>query len=257
MSDAQDDYWLSMRWFTSARIGIGRSGCAIPTNAVLDFQLAFARARDAVHAPLDGTGLALAMAPAHCLHVRSRAQDRASYLLRPDQGRLLSDDSAALVAESRVDAGFDLVFILADGLSAGATERYAPAVIDHCRAGLAHVSIAPPVIATQARVALGDHVGELLNARMAVILIGERPGLTAAESLGIYLTWHPRVGTLDSARNCISNVHDGGLRVRPAADMTVWLIREAMRLRLTGVGLKENSGQGALAAPTVPAGETD
>lgn len=235
------DYWLQMRRFTTARIGLGRAGVAVPTKALLEFQLAAARARDAVYAEFDIASIVREAAPADVILVASQAEDRSRYLLRPDLGRVLAVPSAACLAAARQENGYDLVFVIADGLSAAATVRYAPRVFELCRQELAGLSIGPLVIASQARVALADEIGELLDARMVMILLGERPGLTTAESMGIYFTWNPKIGTLDSARNCISNVHDEGLGCQAAGRMAAWLVREATRLKVSGTGLKENA----------------
>lgn len=240
MTPDAEDYWSQARRFTTARIGLGRSGLAVPTRALLDFQLAFARARDAVQSEIDYEALSKEGSLGNCLHVRSEAVDRPTYLLRPDLGRRLSAESARRLERLRSDEGFDVAFVIGDGLSAGAANRYAPELINQCRAELADFSIAPIVVASHARVALADRIAMLLNARLAVMLLGERPGLTTAESLGIYLTWRPTLETQDSGRNCISNVHEEGLSCRAAANMTIWLIREAARLGLSGIKLKEN-----------------
>jgi ethanolamine ammonia-lyase small subunit len=228
------DPWAGLRASTPARIGLGRTGSALPIADVLEFQLAHARARDAVHTPLDTDALVRAIAPWPGLTVRSRAADRTSYLRRPDLGRLL--DPACRLPSGPCDA----VFVLADGLSPAAVQCHAPPLLQACLARLAGWSIAPAVIATQARVALGDAIGAELEAGLCVMLIGERPGLSVANSLGIYLTYAPRVGRRDSERNCISNIHDQGLSHEAAADRLVWLMTEARRRRVTGVGLKDD-----------------
>ena len=232
------DRWATLRAATSARIGLGRRGDAMPLDAVLDFQLAHAKARDAVHAALDTEALAAALQPHPVLQVRSAAPDRATYLRRPDLGRILDPDTPL-----RGGAGpVDLVFVVGDGLSAIAVQAQAAPLVQACLARLDGVSVGPIVVACQARVALGDPIGHALGARLCAVLIGERPGLSVADSLGIYLTHAPRPGRRDSERNCISNIHGrGGLSPERAADTLVWLVREALRRGVTGVALKESA----------------
>jgi ethanolamine ammonia-lyase small subunit len=236
------DPWIALRGTTRARIGLGRTGDALPVKDVLEFQLAHARARDAVHTPLDTDSIARAVAPLPTVTVRSKAVDRETYLRRPDLGRRLGCD---------VDpAGpFDAVFIIADGLSPVGVQIHAVPLLRACLNRLPGWSVAPIVIATQARVALGDEIGALLQADLCVVLIGERPGLSVANSLGVYLTYHPRIGRRDSERNCISNIHADGLSYDAAADMLAWLMMEARVRKLTGVALKDDR---AIAAPVFP-----
>jgi ethanolamine ammonia-lyase small subunit len=241
------DPWASLRRFTPARIGLGRTGDAPPLGAVLDFQLAHARARDAVHASLDPDALRADLAGVPLCCVRSQAPDRATYLRRPDLGRRLHPDCLAELPPGRWDA----VFVLADGLSATAVQRHAASLLRATLRRLPGWRIAPVVIATQARVALGDEIGEALGASLCAVLIGERPGLSVADSLGIYLTHAPCRGRRDSERNCISNIHrSGGLPPERAAEKLAWLMTEALRLRLTGIGLKDD--QPALPSPAPP-----
>jgi ethanolamine ammonia-lyase small subunit len=232
------DPWAKLRLTTRARIGLGRAGDAMPIKDVLEFQLAHAKARDAVHTKLDVAALR-AQIGGEVVLVRSEAESREIYLRRPDMGRRLHADCEALLAPGDYDA----VFVIADGLSATAVSANAVPMLRAALARLADFKIAPVVIATQARVAIGDDIGERLGARLCAILIGERPGLSVAESLGIYLTYDPKRGTRDSARNCISNIHTkGGLSYDGAADTLAWLMREALRRKLTGVDLKEEAG---------------
>jgi ethanolamine ammonia-lyase small subunit len=238
------DPWAKLRAATRARIGLGLAGDALALREVLDLQLAHALARDAVHAALDEAALEAALAPYPALRVRSAAPDRGAYLRRPDLGRRLHPDCRSLLAPG----GFDAAFVLADGLSATAVQRNAPAVFRACLARLGGWSVAPAVVATQARVALGDEIGERLGARLVAVLIGERPGLSVPDSLGIYLTYEPRVGRRDSERNCISNIHGaGGLDPEAAAAKLAWLMREALSRKLTGTGLKDAADPAALA----------
>ena len=231
------DPWLSLRSATPARIGLGRRGDAPPLAAMLEFQLAHARARDAVHAPLDTAAVAADVGPA--IMVRSAAPDRITYLRRPDLGRTLDAESrAVLTGEARPRDGWDAVFVIADGLSSIGVQQSAAPLLQICRARLKGWSIAPVVIATQARVALGDQIGELLNARLCAVMIGERPGLSIANSLGVYITWQPRSGRRDAERNCVSNIHPDGLSCAAGAEMVIWLMTEARRRKLTGVELK-------------------
>lgn len=237
MAEAGDG-WAALRDATRARIGLGRSGDAQSLHDVLAFQHAHARARDAVHAVLDGDALADSVAPWPSIRVRSLATDRATYLRRPDLGRRL--DPACLADIAAGD--WDVVFVAADGLSAIAVAHHAVRLFAACRERLEDWRIAPLVIATQARVALGDDIGAALGTALSVVLIGERPGLSVADSLGVYITHAPRTGRQDHERNCISNIHDhGGLGIELAADKLVWLLVEARRLKLTGVGLKDAS----------------
>jgi ethanolamine ammonia-lyase small subunit len=241
--DNPRDPWAKLRLATRARIGLGRVGDAMPLGDVLEFQFAHAKARDAVHTRLDTAALAAAVPGA--VLVRSAAESREIYLRRPDLGRQLHPECAPLLRPG----DYDVAFVIADGLSATAVMQNAVPMLNAALARLADFKIAPVVIATQARVAIGDDIGQALGAKICAILIGERPGLTVAESLGIYLTFAPVRGVKDSARNCISNIHTkGGLSYEGAADMLAWLVREALRRKLTGVGLKEASG---LAAPDV------
>jgi len=241
-----EDPWRSLRSLTNARIAQGRSGGSLPTQPMLAFELARARARDAVHLPFDAQALTTS-APngVERLHVHSAAPSRNVYLRRPDLGRRLDSISRGrLEALSRAALQPDIVFVIADGLSALAAHRHAVAVFTLASGALRSASwqIAPLVVAEQARVALGDEIGELLGASQVAILIGERPGLSAADSLGIYLTYAPRPGRGDAERNCISNIHpDGGLGYTEAAHKLVWLAHEARKRRLTGVLLKDDS----------------
>jgi ethanolamine ammonia-lyase small subunit len=248
--DQPFDPWAKLRLTTRARIGLGRVGDAMPTKDVLEFQLAHAKARDAVHTKLDVAALqtALQNSPGGAaIVVRSEAEGRDIYLRRPDMGRRLHPDCETLLKKGDYDA----VFVIADGLSATAVALNAVPMYLACAKRLPEFKIAPVVIATQARVAIGDDIGERLGASLCAILIGERPGLSVAESLGVYLTYNPRRGTMDSARNCISNIHTkGGLSYDTAADTLAWLMREALHRKLTGVALKEEA---LLSAPDAAA----
>ncbi|KND61633.1 Ethanolamine ammonia-lyase light chain [Candidatus Burkholderia verschuerenii] len=240
------DPWDALRRFTNARIALGRTGNSLPTAPLLAFQLAHAQARDAVHEPLDTAALADALHAAgfETLDAASAAPDRDHYLRRPDLGRDLDDDSAQRLADyaaAQRDEP-DVVFAAADGLSAFAVQRHVVPLITRVRAKLDGWRIAPVVMAKQARVALGDRIGESLRAKLVVVLIGERPGLSSPDSLGLYVTYAPRAGRSDAERNCISNVRPEGLSYDAAAFKLHWLLTEALRRQLTGVGLKDHSG---------------
>lgn len=246
------DPWNALRARTPARIAIGRSGASLPTREVLAFSLAHAQARDAVHTPFDADGVAEAIEVLgfQTLHVDSAAGDRATYLRRPDLGRRLADASRIALAAAR--APCDLAVVIADGLSSTAVHAHAAPLL----AALLPLtkaegwSLAPVVVASQARVALGDEVGELLGARLVLLLVGERPGLSSPDSLGAYLTFQPRIGRTDAERNCVSNIRAEGLSYDAAAPKLAWLMREALRLSLTGVALKDESDTALLAPPS-------
>ena len=240
----ETDPWSPLRQTTPARIALGRVGGSLPTAPMLDFQLAHARARDAVQREFDQQGMAdeLVVAGFEALCVHSKAIDRHAYLRRPDLGRRLDHASRAFL-NKRERTPVDAVFVIGDGLSSEAVHRHALAVLRlaaqaQVRAGW---SLGPVVLAEQARVALGDEIGQLLQARQVAMLIGERPGLSAADSLGIYLTWQPEVGRNDSQRNCISNVRPDGVGYAAAAHTLVYLMLEAARRSYTGVQLKDES----------------
>lgn len=242
----QADPWTRLRAFTRARIALGRAGHAQTTETILAFGLAHAQARDAVHTPLDVDALDAGMRAAghDCVRVHSAATDRAHYLRRPDLGRVLDDESAARL-DARGNAGKpDVVFVVADGLSALAAQRHALPLLEATCARLRGLAIGPVVVAQQSRVALGDDIGARLGARQVVMLIGERPGLSSPDSLGIYLTYDPRPGRTDAERNCISNVRPEGLPYAQAADRLVFLLRGALALGRSGVDLKDDSGDG-------------
>jgi ethanolamine ammonia-lyase small subunit len=239
--------WESLRRFTRARIALGRAGTSLPTGPHLEFQLAHARARDAVHHPLaiEPLRAALEQRGREVIALRSAAGDRLIYLQRPDQGRRLDPESRARLEEraGRSKEGFDAAFVIADGLSAFAIEENALPLLDAMLAKLdrGEWRIAPVTIVEQGRVAVGDEVGEVLHAGMVAILIGERPGLSFPDSMGIYLTYRPRVGTADAERNCISNIRREGMSCELAAHKLHYLMSEARRRKLTGVRLKDES----------------
>ncbi|WP_157218768.1 ethanolamine ammonia-lyase subunit EutC [Flavisphingomonas formosensis] len=235
-----------LRGLTQARIALGRVGQALPTGAMLDFQLAHARARDAVSAELRTDGFAEAIGR-EVIQVASQAGDPVTYLRRPDLGRRLDPADAGRLPRT----GADAALIVGDGLSATAVHHHAASLLLALFERLEGWSLAPVVLARHARVALGDEIGAALGARMALVLIGERPGLSAPDSLGAYLTWAPRRGRLDSERNCLSNIRPPhGLGYAAAADRIVALMREAQRLELTGVKLNSDALTGPEPPPT-------
>lgn len=241
------DPWAFLRRYTDARNALGRVGSSQPTQTLLDFRLAHALARDAVHRPLDVTTLfaQLTIFDLPMWSISSNAPDRATYLQRPDLGRELTLSATRdLAAESIVTAGCDVAFVIADGLSSLAVERHAPALLAAALPAL-HAAerwhIGPLVVARQARVALGDAVGHALNAELVVVLIGERPGLSSPDSLGAYLTYAPRPGRSNAERNCISNIRPEGLACDAAARKLVYLLLEARRRGLTGIHLKDDA----------------
>lgn len=240
---ADDKAWADLRRLTAARIGLARSGASLATAPLLEFQLAHARARDAVHDTLDEARLAadLGALELPVLMVSSQVHDRAQYLLRPDLGRRLSSDAQALLADH---AGtYDVVIVVADGLSAGAVESHATPLLASAIPTLRNESwrIAPIVVARSGRVGIGDAVAHTLGAECVVVLIGERPGLTAPDSMGAYLTWHPSPLTTDAGRNCISNIRPAGVGYDEAAFKLGYLLRAARSNRLSGVALKDDS----------------
>jgi ethanolamine ammonia-lyase small subunit len=252
MSVPVDDPWARMRAATPARIALPRAGSAIATPAHLAFQLAHARARDAVHAPFDPDALVESLSqhglPALKLH--SAAADRATYLARPDLGRRL--DAASRRAAEAAPRGCDLVFVVADGLSAQAVACHALPLIDASLPTLRRDGwrIGPAAVVEQGRVAIGDEIGEILGAALVCVLIGERPGLTSPDSLGAYLTWQPRNGRTDAERNCLSNIRPAGMAYEEASQRLMYLCGQARLRQCTGVMLKdETPSNPALAAP--------
>ncbi|AXO90065.1 ethanolamine ammonia-lyase subunit EutC [Pseudomonas parafulva] len=242
-----DNPWLALRNLTPARIALGRTGTSLPTGAQLDFQFAHAQARDAVHLPFDHAALReqLQARGRDSLLLHSAAADRHQYLQRPDLGRRLCDASAATLREhAQANAGgVDLAIVVADGLSALAVHRHTLPLLSRFeeQASAEGWTTAPVILVQQGRVAVADEVGELLGARMTVMLIGERPGLSSPDSLGLYFTYAPKVGLTDAYRNCISNVRLEGLSYGMAAHRLLYLMREACRRQLSGVNLKDEA----------------
>jgi len=239
--------WLELRRLTPARIALGRTGTSIPTRAQLDFQYAHAQARDAVHLPFDHGALSAQLAERghESLLLHSAAIDRNSYLQRPDLGRKLNDASAKCLREYAEvhPGGVDLVIVIADGLSALAVHRHTLPFLARLDEQITAEgwSVAPLIMVEQGRVAVADEIGELLGAKMTVILIGERPGLSSPDSLGLYFTYNPKIGLTDAWRNCISNVRLEGLSYGMAAHRLLYLMREACRRQLSGVNLKDEA----------------
>lgn len=233
----QTSLWAELRSATPARVGLGRVGSSMPLDALFEFQAAHAAARDAVHAPFDLSALAEALSPLTTIAVCSAATDRGVYLKRPDLGRALDQTSQEILLAAK--ASFDCFFVIADGLSSIAAQRYALPVIAECLPLLKDLALGPVVLAHQSRVALGDAIGEALGARLCIMLIGERPGLSVADSLGAYITFDPKTGRRDSERNCVSNIHARGLNASEAASTITWLVREALRRSVSGVNLKD------------------
>jgi len=241
-----NDVWIALRRFTQARIALGRAGHALPTGAQLEFQLAHARARDAVHFPWDMAAFAgeLRGLGEEPLLLETCVSDRDEYLRRPDLGRLLSEESRSRLRQAGA-AGADVALIVTNGLSSTAVERHGLPLLRAILSGYGErqMRVAPVCLVTNGRVALADDIGNALGARVAVIVVGERPGLSAADSLGIYLTHGPRPGNGDAQRNCISNVRPPeGMGYEAAAATLLYLTGEAMRRGLSGVALKDETG---------------
>ncbi len=246
-----DNPWTSLRRYTDARIGLGRAGVSVPTKHSLEFQLAHAKAQDAVHTPLDVAALvARLQAKSWCpargpISLHSRVRDRREYLQRPDYGRRLDDTSSLLLRDCRSahKRHYDLAIAIVDGLSSLAIEENAVPFLDclipNLTSNLDHWRIAPLCIAEQGRVAIGDDIGELLHAKCIVVLIGERPGLSSPDSMGLYMTWYPEVGRTDAQRNCVSNIRAAGLNYQEACRRTLYLLNEARMKKLSGVHLKD------------------
>ena len=243
-----------LRDLTPARVGLGRAGASLPTEALLDFTLDHARARDAVHAAFDSPAIVsglhdLGLA---AIEVHSRARNRTDYLRRPDLGRMLDPASQDLLA-GHGGAACRLAVVVGDGLSPTAVNAHATRLLHSLvpRLLVDGIEIGRAVVASGARVALGDEIGAILGARMIAMLIGERPGLSVPNSLGAYLTFAPKVGLADEKRNCVSNIHRSGLGYDEAAFRMAWLIREALARGVSGVALKDESGAQASRSITV------
>ncbi|WP_313050079.1 ethanolamine ammonia-lyase subunit EutC [Atlantibacter subterraneus] len=257
------DAWKALNQFTDARIALGRSGASLPTAEVLKFGLAHAQARDAIHQPFDSDTLAeqLAALDLETLTVHSQATDRPVYLNRPDLGRRLDEPSRERLTARRATP-HDVLLVIGDGLSSHAVQRQAVPLVRALLPFLATLGLStgPVVLAHQSRVALGDDIGECLNSKAVAMLIGERPGLSSPDSLGVYLTWKPERARIESERNCISNIRPEGLGYDAAAFKLAWLLEQAFLRRLTGVNLKDESDNPALwdkVRPRLNAGQQD
>ncbi|OQP65084.1 ethanolamine ammonia-lyase subunit EutC [Niastella populi] len=239
----QTDPWANLKEFTAARIALGRTGTAEPLQALLQFRLAHAHARDAVYAVLDQPVLLneLRSLQQASFTLQTQAASRSEYLQYPHKGRRLHTASHDQLTEFN-STGYDLCLVLADGLSATAINSHAIPVLKLLLPLFekASLSVAPVCIVQEGRVAIGDECGHLLKARLVAVLIGERPGLSSPDSLGVYLTWRPAPGLTDEARNCISNIRPEGLNYPAAAERIFYMISESLRLQLSGVGLKDN-----------------
>ena len=250
--------WSDLRRFTDARIGLGRAGISLPTSEMLAFQLSHAQARDAVNFPLDISEMTKTLSAIDALSVvekplslQSEAVDRVTYLQRPDLGRKLSQAGRTTLLntmqsrQSSTQAQYDLAIVVVDGLSSLAVQKNAAPFISELLKQLptepSPYKIAPITLVEQGRVAIGDDIGELLNAQVVMVLIGERPGLSSPDSLGLYLTWEPKTGLNDACRNCISNIRPAGLSYFEAARRAVYLLQEAKKCGLTGVNLKDRT----------------
>jgi ethanolamine ammonia-lyase small subunit len=236
MSDRDD--WHALTAFTPARLALGRAGNGLPTRRVLEFQLAHAQARDAVLRPFDAQAVATALACPGTQLLTTEATDRQTYLMNPDAGRRLSEASRASLTRDKYDAAL----IIADGLSSTAIDANGPVLARLILSTLPALNWAPVTIVTGGRVAIGDDIAHALGAQLSVVLIGERPGLSAADSIGLYVTFNPKHGaTTDAARNCISNIRPAGLPLDAAALRLAWLVTQARERSLTGVTLKEDA----------------
>lgn len=239
-----NDKWDNLQQYTAARIALGRAGNSIPLSRSLELKLAHAHARDAIYSHLDTERLSKAIQAYQIpvININSRAEYREQYLQRPDLGRQLHPRSEPDLTASA--SNYDICIILADGLSAEALNENALPLLDVVLPMLrqAQYRLAPIVLAQQARVALADPVAHHLGAQLSIILIGERPGLSAADSIGAYLTYLPKPGLTDESRNCVSNIRPQGLPFDAAAQKIFYLVQEAFRLKLSGVNLKDNAG---------------
>jgi ethanolamine ammonia-lyase small subunit len=233
-----------LKQFTDARIALGRAGVSVPVKAHLEFQLAHALARDAVSMPLDFSALAQNLSAQYekTMLLHSQARDHQDYLQRPDKGRLLDPGSVKKLASTSAQMpATDIAIVIADGLSSKAIEKHAKPVLDVLFPELQDCGykLAPISLVQYGRVAIGDPIGEILHVRMSIVLIGERPGLSSPDSMGIYFTYQPKTGTVDAGRNCISNIHHQGLSYKNAVHKLLFLINEASRLKISGVHLKD------------------
>jgi ethanolamine ammonia-lyase small subunit len=240
----QTNAWSSLKSFTAARIALGRTGVSVPLKESLQFKMAHAHARDAVFSMLGEKALIASLEKIHHPYflLHSQANDRNAYLQRPDLGRRLNDASIKQL-ENYISKGFDIAVVIADGLSATAINTHAIPVFKLLEEKFlsANISFAPVCIVKEGRVAIADEIGALLKCKLSLILIGERPGLSSPDSMGAYITYGPGVGLTDESRNCISNIRPEGLNYQAAADKIFYLVKESLRLKLSGVKLKDNA----------------
>lgn len=252
-SNIIENPWALLKDYTDARIGLGRSGVSIPTSHSLAFQLAHAQAQDAVHLPLDVENIVEQLfindidKETSPILLHSQAINRTTYLQRPDLGRRLDKNSSEILKKVKANDNtfYDLSIVIVDGLSSLAIKENAINFIKKLMTALKEDkqkwNLSPFSIVQQGRVAVGDEVGELLKAKISIVLIGERPGLSSPDSLGLYLTWNPKVGLSDASRNCISNIRSEGLSYEEAVKKTMYLLKESRRLELSGVNLKDRT----------------
>ncbi len=240
----EPDCWSDLKKYTDARIALGRTGASLPTDEILKFGLSHARAKDTIHMPFDREALKnkFEQIGQECLYVSSAAPNRSIFLTRPDLGRKLSDSSRQYLEDFQYP-GADIALVVGDGLSSKAVHNQVFPLVSNLLPYISELglSMSPLVLAEQSRVALGDEIGALLRAKLVAILIGERPGLSSPDSLGVYITWNPYVGRLESDRNCISNIRPEGLSFEKAAFKMAWIIENAFRMQQTGIHLKDMS----------------
>ena len=238
------DVWQPLKQHTDARIALGRTGNSIPTKELLHFGMSHALAKDAIYKELDICNIQNNLKEQHfsSILVQSKAKDKKEFLINPNLGRQLNKESIELLLQSNVEKG-NIAIIFADGLSSAAINLNATPLLFEIVNALkgSEFNLSPIIIAKHARVALSDEIGETLKSDASIMLIGERPGLSSPDSLGVYLTWNPKKGRNDSERNCISNVRPQGLSYQQAAFKTIWLLKEAKKLNMSGVHLKDES----------------
>lgn len=243
---SKQDVWTELKKYTQARIGQGRVGCSLPTKQQLQFNLDHAMARDAVNTPLEMHEIEqqLNKMGLTCVVLHSKAENRTHYLQRPDLGRTLSSASINKLKQvEKPSQGYDIALVLVDGLSSTGVQQHGAllcqTIVDKLTSQ--SLSVSRICLVAQGRVAIGDEIGFLLNANSTVLIVGERPGLSSPDSLGIYYTYHPQPGLNDASRNCISNVRPAGLSIADASEKLVWLVNQSFKRKLSGVNLKDNS----------------
>jgi ethanolamine ammonia-lyase small subunit len=247
VSSVDASLWNRLRRFTDARIGLGRTGISLTTQEQLKFQLDHANARDAIHIPFDTVAMTqeLSAESLSSMSLHSQADNRAVYLQRPDLGRRLNSMSVEIIQQYKNQgrADIDVAVIIADGLSSTAVHRHSVSLAKKIIVNLHSqgMNVAPVCTVSQGRVAIGDEIGELFNAKMTILLIGERPGLSSPDSLGIYYTYQPKLGLTDASRNCLSNIRPAGMKSDEALSKLMWLVKESMLRGGSGVGLKDES----------------